>query len=131
MVSKAREDLPEPDTPVMTVNASWGMSTSMFLRLWVRTPRTMMFASAVGVDEFRVSERTFQDISGAEGALLANSRLSNTSTTNSRCLPIGAEWSYDGSPMRRTSAAKEIATSCRGHQFRCNFQNSMCLNCRN
>src|SRR5208283_869624 len=40
MVSKAREDLPEPLTPVTTVRASWGISTVMFLRLWTRAPRT-------------------------------------------------------------------------------------------
>ena len=39
-MSKAREDLPEPDNPVITVNLSRGMSTSIFLRLWVRAPRT-------------------------------------------------------------------------------------------
>src|SRR5208282_978956 len=40
MVSKAREDLPEPLTPVTTVRASWGISTVMFFRLWTRAPRT-------------------------------------------------------------------------------------------
>src|SRR6516162_6179394 len=42
MVSKAREDLPEPETPVTTVSALCGMSKSMFLRLWTRAPRTMI-----------------------------------------------------------------------------------------
>src|SRR5215467_10594360 len=40
MVSKARDDLPEPETPVTTVSALWGISKSMFLRLWTRAPRT-------------------------------------------------------------------------------------------
>src|SRR5690242_11308086 len=42
MVSNASEDLPDPETPVTTVNALCGISTSMFLRLWVRAPRTTM-----------------------------------------------------------------------------------------
>src|SRR5215831_17315027 len=40
MVSKAREDLPEPLSPVITVRALRGISTSMFLRLCCRAPRT-------------------------------------------------------------------------------------------
>src|SRR5436190_20151431 len=39
MVSKASEDFPEPDSPVMTTSRSRGRSTSMFLRLWTRAPR--------------------------------------------------------------------------------------------
>src|SRR6267143_5784684 len=42
MVSKAREDFPEPLTPVTTVIALCGISTLMFLRLWTRAPRTWM-----------------------------------------------------------------------------------------
>src|ERR1700747_1552771 len=42
MVSKAREDFPEPLTPVTTVMALCGISTLMFLRLWTRAPRTRM-----------------------------------------------------------------------------------------
>src|SRR2546421_7518031 len=40
MVSNAREDLPEPLTPVTTVMALCGISTLMFFRLWTRAPRT-------------------------------------------------------------------------------------------
>src|SRR5215469_10791547 len=39
MVSKASEDLPEPDRPVKTTSRSRGISTSMFLRLCSRAPR--------------------------------------------------------------------------------------------
>jgi hypothetical protein len=35
-MSKASVDLPEPDTPVMTVKRSRGISTSMFFRLCSR-----------------------------------------------------------------------------------------------
>src|SRR6476620_2356121 len=47
MVSKASEDLPEPLTPVTIVRALWGISKSMFLRLWTRTPRTTMLSVPV------------------------------------------------------------------------------------
>src|SRR5271166_2271085 len=42
MVSNARDDLPEPDSPVITVSLSRGMRTSTFLRLCSRAPRTWM-----------------------------------------------------------------------------------------
>src|ERR1700722_10475756 len=42
MVSKASEDLPEPDSPVNTTSRSRGISRSTFLRLCSRAPRTAM-----------------------------------------------------------------------------------------
>src|SRR3989304_6078127 len=42
MVSKAREDLPEPETPVMTTSFSRGISRSMDFRLCSRAPRMRM-----------------------------------------------------------------------------------------
>ncbi len=48
MVSKASDDLPEPDRPVMTTSRSRGMSTSMFFRLCSRAPRTRMNRSGGG-----------------------------------------------------------------------------------
>src|SRR5260370_19465094 len=39
MVSKASDDLPEPESPVKTTSRSRGISTSMFLRLCSRAPR--------------------------------------------------------------------------------------------
>src|ERR1700744_5252555 len=45
MVSKASEDLPDPDRPVSTVRVSRGLSTSIFLRLCARAPRMEMFFS--------------------------------------------------------------------------------------
>src|SRR5262245_5306703 len=38
MVSKASDDLPDPETPVITVRRSWGISSEMFLRLFCRAP---------------------------------------------------------------------------------------------
>src|SRR5262245_56769924 len=40
MVSNARLDLPEPDSPVTTTRRSRGISREMFLRLWTRAPCT-------------------------------------------------------------------------------------------
>src|SRR5690242_4772368 len=48
MVSKAREDLPEPESPVMTTSLSRWMSTSMCLRLWARVPLTTILFMGLG-----------------------------------------------------------------------------------
>src|ERR1017187_6950133 len=40
MVSKARDDLPEPESPGKTTNWSRGISTERFLRLCTRAPCT-------------------------------------------------------------------------------------------
>src|SRR3989337_2664357 len=42
MVSKASEDLPEPDSPVITTSLSRGRSSEIFLRLCSRAPRMEM-----------------------------------------------------------------------------------------
>src|SRR5215208_3512813 len=55
MVSKASEDFPDPLTPVTIISLPTGSVTSMFLRLWVRAPRTTIFwasaAPAMGVSD--------------------------------------------------------------------------------
>src|SRR6201997_3697517 len=51
MVSKASDDLPDPDTPVTTVRVLWGTSISTFLRLWTRAPRTTMLSVCVGLKD--------------------------------------------------------------------------------
>src|SRR5690606_3903557 len=45
-VSKANEDLPEPDRPVITISLSRGRVRSMFFRLWVRAPRIRILSKA-------------------------------------------------------------------------------------
>ncbi len=40
IVSKARDDFPEPEMPVKTIRESLGMVRSTFLRLCSRAPRT-------------------------------------------------------------------------------------------
>src|SRR5581483_12179274 len=44
MVSKASDDLPEPESPVMTMSLLRGSSTSMFLRLCSRAPLTTILS---------------------------------------------------------------------------------------
>src|ERR1700682_630837 len=50
MVSNAREDLPDPLKPVITVRLLRGISTSMFLRLCWRAPRTEILVIAINRD---------------------------------------------------------------------------------
>src|SRR6266550_457253 len=54
MVSKARLDFPEPDSPVITISRSRGMSTLMFFRLCSRAPRTVILSEGI---EAIVSDR--------------------------------------------------------------------------
>src|SRR5690606_13778369 len=55
IVSKASEDLPEPDRPVKTMSLSRGSSTVTFLRLCSRAPR--MRIVSVDTETPRASER--------------------------------------------------------------------------
>src|SRR3990172_12235308 len=52
MVSKAREDLPEPDSPVITTSLSRGISRSMFLRLCWRQPFKTIFSINYPITRF-------------------------------------------------------------------------------
>src|SRR5436305_444431 len=47
MVSKASDDLPEPLSPVITVNVLRGISTEMFFKLCWRAPRTVILLIAM------------------------------------------------------------------------------------
>src|SRR3974377_1416825 len=53
MVSNASDDLPDPDTPVITVNFSWGRESEMFLRLWTRAP-WILINSSTGISIIRL-----------------------------------------------------------------------------
>src|SRR3546814_6817218 len=48
MVSKASDDLPEPDRPVIRIGRSRGRSRSMLFWVWVRAPRMRMVSIAIG-----------------------------------------------------------------------------------
>src|SRR5262249_44008136 len=47
--SKARLDLPEPESPVTTMSLSRGISTDMFFRLCTRAPCTAIVVRAAGL----------------------------------------------------------------------------------
>ncbi len=48
MVSKAREDLPEPESPVTTISFSRGILMDMFFKLCTRAPCTSMWLLFIG-----------------------------------------------------------------------------------
>src|SRR5262245_39542242 len=75
MVSNARLDLPEPESPVTTTSLSRGISTEMFLRLWTRAPCTAMVVrtGALALDGARLAfdlEAISSFLDGEEGQLL-------------------------------------------------------------
>ena len=49
MVSNAREDLPEPERPVITTSLSLGMVTSTFLRLCSLAPFITISLIGIGI----------------------------------------------------------------------------------
>src|ERR1700730_16226784 len=57
MVSKARLDLPEPDSPVTTMSLSRGISTEMFWRLCTRAPCTAMVVRAAALTDLEAIRR--------------------------------------------------------------------------
>src|SRR3954465_4595387 len=69
MVSKASEDLPEPDRPVNTASLSRGISTSTFLRLCSRAPRMVIARDADPALfwRFALSTSSISAVPGARG----------------------------------------------------------------
>src|ERR1700720_3197024 len=70
MVSKASDDLPDPDSPVKTTSLSRGISRSTFLRLCSRAPR-MVIARRLLALCWRLALIT-SSISAFPGALAAH-----------------------------------------------------------
>src|SRR5712691_323935 len=60
MVSKARLDLPEPESPVITISLSRGISTETFLRLCTRAPCTAMVVRIAAFGDLEVIRRFSQ-----------------------------------------------------------------------
>ncbi len=74
MVSKASDDFPEPESPVITVRVPRGISTSIFLRLCTLAPITLRVApdSAGALIELSViilGEESRSYSAGAAGVL--------------------------------------------------------------
>src|SRR5260370_13556579 len=70
MVSNAREDLPEPERPVMTVRLFRGISTLMFFRLCCRAPRITSLEN-ISVEIPRNSLTVITGLSGSGKSSLA------------------------------------------------------------
>src|SRR3984893_3509683 len=70
MVSKASDDLPEPDSPVKTTSSSRGISRSTFLRLCSRAPRIVIARMLLALC-WRFAFRT-SSIAAFPGALAAH-----------------------------------------------------------
>src|SRR5439155_5605225 len=60
MVSKANEDLPDPERPVITMGLSRGRTRSRFLRLCSRAPLMMMERDSAIVVHYNRRNRTSQ-----------------------------------------------------------------------
>src|ERR1700682_3133916 len=104
MVSKAREDFPDPETPVTTVMALCGTSKSMFLRLWTRAPRTTIFSLADTVI------RTLRDSLAFRKTAQSPRHATFASRVDSRDPEGLAETSYYSRSPLRASVAKFLLT---------------------
>ena len=90
MVSKASEDLPEPESPVNTTSWSRGISRSTFLRLCSRAPRiaiTRVPSGAVWRRGRLLSKRSFMRSVGAA----RSAKAKRTSSTFARGLSERSE----------------------------------------
>src|SRR5215831_2190645 len=102
MVSKASEDLPEPESPVNTTSLSRGISTSMFFRLCSRAPRMVMARKPL-VFCWRRAFRT-SSISAIPGACVPRSfkaRLAGTAEIRRQMVMLEHRKNGKGFPVRR------------------------------
>src|ERR1700722_20288907 len=92
MVSKASEDLPEPDSPVNTTSLSRGISRSTFLRLCSRAPRIVIARMAEPAVVWRFALITSSILAFPDAAIPdAESRpCSGRASPDSR--DIGRQW---------------------------------------
>src|SRR5437868_1833800 len=120
MVSKARDDLPDPETPVTTVRELWGISKSIFFKLWTRAPRSTM-----------VSVEIFWAVRSPGSALMATRGFRSTGESfyynAGRAGTGGRDFSRIG---RRREAAEQVtstgraivprrASDCSARPFQC------------
>src|SRR5215217_6252547 len=101
MVSKAREDLPEPESPVITVKRSRGMSTLMFFRLCWRAPLTLMRSMAIA----KISHSSRQ-IFKQQADLLAQRRKDAKEAHKEKLV---LPWRLYFAPLRLCAFARELA----------------------
>ena len=104
-VSKARLDLPEPDSPVITTSRLRGMSRSMFFRLCVRAPRTRIKAAPTAERAAQLAEVA----AGVAGSRRAPGRCRGEPGAGPRLRPSAASGTerrkrLDGGHRRREKA---------------------------
>src|SRR5664279_1180222 len=103
MVSKAREDLPDPDRPVRTVNVSRGISTSTFLRLCSRAPRMEIFFSISSIFSLSGGRFGARHVGrGAPGSAARGQREEVSTTPHIGNKSGSARWNTAGTCMGRT-----------------------------
>ena len=66
-VSNAREDFPDPDTPVTTVTLSWGMARETFFRLFCLAP-SMRSQEGCAIEHDLLRWRVYGTARGAANA---------------------------------------------------------------
>src|SRR5215471_5005915 len=112
MVSKASEDLPEPESPVNTTSRSRGISRSMFLRLCSRAPR-IAITRAPSADAWRRgrpwSKRSFirsvaRSIGGGQGGHTHQAKEASR-RSSPRGAPKERSKNWDVSLARRAAPA--------------------------
>ena len=84
MVSNASDDLPEPDSPVITTSWSRGSSTSMSLRLCSRAPRTKIRSDG--------TSHSPQSLRSALSMLVGQMRLMRPTLQLQRSPMLSAYW---------------------------------------
>src|SRR6266478_3082236 len=114
MVSKASEDLPEPLSPVMTVRVLRGISTSIFLRLCWRAPRTEILVMAI--EKPRVM--SLRNVDGSPElleswkALQGRSRLGAGAESDARQRRLISDGSKAGRRFSRLGLLAHFEPSC-------------------
>lgn len=59
-VSNAKDDFPEPESPVITISLSRGISMSMFLRLFTRAPFTNIELSVILAGQIKINLQRYE-----------------------------------------------------------------------
>src|SRR6476646_8707096 len=110
MVSKASEDLPEPDRPVKTTSLSRGISRSMFLRLCSRAPRMVIARVPDPAVCWRFALIT-SSIAAFPGALMAANVAAHRRKAGDRRQWVSSEHRKNarGFPVLRASHQRNVA----------------------
>src|SRR5689334_18026781 len=107
MVSKASDDLPDPDRPVMTVSESRGRVTSMPLRLCSRAPETTM--AFLGGTDIECSQGNRRSHRGrTKAADMQEERVVRAAAAPRRGLLLGGQRDRLERPERRLGPERAV-----------------------